>query len=176
MINPIDITYNDEVGFLADPKRNWEDWIKKLLLLAKDKINKKNNLEMSITFVNETRSNEINKKYRAKDRPTDVISFAIEDGEDQIDWAAFSSQGLEISEDIGDLFMCPSVIARHSKEYGTGWEREFGYTLVHGFLHLNGFDHIKPAEAKNMFKIQGEILEKYGLPLYPDQLDEGRGK
>ncbi len=174
-MNPIDITFNDEVGFLDDKTRDWKKWISDLLLLAKNDIAKKNNLEMSINFVDEEKSNEINKKYRDKDRPTDVISFAIEDGEDLLDYSTFEDDP-EFSEDIGDLFMCPSVIMRHSKDYGTGWDREFGYTLVHGFLHLNGYDHIKPDEAKVMFKIQGKVLEEYGLPLYPDQLDEGRGK
>ena len=173
-MDSIDITFNDEVGFLDNEKRDWQKWITNLLLLAKKEINKKNNLEMSINFINEKRSNEINKKYRGKDRPTDVISFAIEDGGDQIDFSVFDDP--EFIEDIGDLFMCPSVIMRHSKEYGTGWDRELGYTLVHGFLHLNGYDHIEPNEAKTMFKIQGKVLEDYGLPLYPDQLDEGRGK
>lgn len=173
-MDSIDITFNDEVGFLENEKRDWQKWITNLLLLAKKEINKKNNLEMSINFIDEKRSNEINKKYRGKNRPTDVISFAIEDGGDQIDFSVFDDP--EFIEDIGDLFMCPSVIMRHSKEYGTGWDREFGYTLVHGFLHLNGYDHIEPNEAKTMFKIQGKVLEDYGLPLYPDQLDEGRGK
>ena len=173
-MDSIDITFNDEVGFLENEKRDWQKWITNLLLLAKKEINKKNNLEMSINFIDEKRSNEINKKYRGKKRPTDVISFAIEDGGDQIDFSVFDDP--EFIEDIGDLFMCPSVIMQHSKEYGTGWDREFGYTLVHGFLHLNGYDHIEPNEAKTMFKIQGKVLEDYGLPLYPDQLDEGRGK
>ena len=173
-MDSIDITFNDEVGFLDNEKRDWQKWITNLLLLAKKEINKKNNLEMSINFIDEKRSNEINKKYRGKNRPTDVISFAIEDGADQIDFSVFDDP--DFIEDIGDLFMCPSVIMRHSKEYGTGWDREFGYTLVHGFLHLNGYDHIEPDEAKTMFKIQGKVLEDYGLPLYPDQLDEGRGK
>ena len=173
-MDSIDITFNDEVGFLDNEKRDWQKWITNLLLLAKKEINKKNNLEMSINFIDEKRSNEINIKYRGKNRPTDVISFAIEDGADQIDFSVFDDP--EFIEDIGDLFMCPSVIMRHSKEYGTGWDREFGYTLVHGFLHLNGYDHIEPNEAKTMFKIQGKVLEDYGLPLYPDQLDEGRGK
>ncbi|MDF7668288.1 rRNA maturation RNase YbeY [Lactobacillus sp. ESL0703] len=171
----IEITYNDEVGFLENADRDWQDWIAKLLLLAKKAIAKENNLAMSINFVDEERSHAINKQYREKDRPTDVISFAIEDGEDDLNLAAFTADP-DFQEDIGDLFMCPSVIKRHSKEYGTGWDREFGYTLVHGFLHLNGYDHIKPDEAKEMFGIQGKVLEEYGLPLYPDQLDEGRGK
>lgn len=174
-MSAIDITYNDEVQFLQNTEFDWSKWISKLLLLAKKEIAKKNNLEMSISFVDENRSQEINQKYRNKNRPTDVISFAIEDGDDQIDLAAFAADS-NFCEDIGDLIMCPSVIKRHSEEYGTGWQREFGYTLVHGFLHLNGYDHIKPAEAKVMFSIQGKVLEDYGLPLYPDQLDEGRGK
>lgn len=120
-MDPIDITYNDEVGFLDDKKRDWQDWIMKLLLLAKKEIGKDNNLEMSINFVDEDRSHEINLKYRDKDRPTDVISFAIEDGEDSIDLAAFEDDP-DFQEDIGDLFMCPSVIKRHSKEYGTGFD------------------------------------------------------
>lgn len=174
-MTPIDITYNDEIGFLDNQEIDWKKWIFDLLILAKKEINQKSNLEMSINFVDETRSQTINKEYREKDRPTDVISFAIEDGDDSIDFLAFG-QDPDFQEDIGDLFMCPSVIQRHSKEYGTGWKREFGYTLVHGFLHLNGFDHIDSEEAKTMFRIQGKILEEYGLPLYPEQLDEGRGK
>ena len=58
MITPIDITYNDEVGFLKDSNENWEDWISKLLLLAKKEIDKDTNLEMSINFVDEERSPE----------------------------------------------------------------------------------------------------------------------
>ena len=61
-MDPIDITYNDEVGFLDDEKRDWKTWIMKLLLLAKKEIGKDNNLEMSINFVNEDRSHEINLK------------------------------------------------------------------------------------------------------------------
>ncbi len=174
-MEPIDITYNDEVDFLKDDRRDWQKWIMKLLLLAKKEIGKKNNLGMSINFVDEDHSQEINKKYRDKDRPTDVISFAIEDGDEDFDIAAFEDDP-DFQEDIGDLFMCPGVIKRHSVEYGTGFDREFGYTIVHGFLHLNGYDHIKPDEAKKMFGIQGKVLKDYGLPLYSDQLDKGRGK
>ncbi|CCI85606.1 hypothetical protein FC52_GL000229 [Lactobacillus pasteurii DSM 23907 = CRBIP 24.76] len=174
-MNPIEITYNDEVGFLDDKSRDWKTWIENLLLMAKKEIGKDNNLEMSINFVDEAESQRINSTYRDKDRPTDVISFAIEDGEDGLDFSDFISDP-DFQEDIGDLFMCPSVIRRHSVEYETGFDREFGYTIVHGFLHLNGYDHIEPAEAKEMFGIQGKVLEEYGLPLYPDQLDVGRGK
>lgn len=108
-----------------------------------------------------------------KDRPTDVISFAIEDGLDEDFMAAFNDDP-DFVEDIGDLFLCPEVIKRHSVEYETGFNREFGYTLVHGYLHLNGFDHIEDDEAKVMFGIQGKVLREYGLPLHPDQENHGK--
>lgn len=168
----VDISFNDETDFLD---AQWQEWIHNLLLLAQKEIQKQNKQSLSINFVSEQKSHAINRKYRQKDRPTDVISFAIEDGNEKLDLADFIADP-NFEEDIGDLFMCIDVIKRHSQEYETGFKREFGYTLVHGFLHLNGYDHIKKDEAQRMFAIQGKILEDYGLPLYPDQLDIGRGK
>ena len=86
-MDAIDITYNDETNFLADTSRDWRKWIMDLLLMAKKEIGKENNLEMSINFVDEDKSHQINRDYRDKDRPTDVISFAIEDGEEGVDLA-----------------------------------------------------------------------------------------
>lgn len=170
----IDITYRDQVSFLADQQHNWQNWIEKLLLLAKREIKKENRVALSLNFVDRAQSQAINRKYRDKNRPTDVISFAIEDNND-VDLSLIKKEP-DFEEDLGDLFLCPSVIKAHSVVYGTGFHREFGYTLVHGFLHLNGYDHIQPREAKKMFKIQGQVLKDYGLPLRFDQLDVGRGK
>lgn len=167
----LNISFNDETDFLKHSDRDWRIWIEKLLLLAKKRINKTNALEMSINFVSPDRIHEINKKYRGKDRATDVISFAIEDGDEQLDLSAFE-QDPDFVEDIGDLFICPEVVKAHAKEYETGFNREFGYTCVHGFLHLNGYDHIKPEEAKVMFGIQGEVLADYGLPLHHRKISE----
>lgn len=82
----IDVSYSDQVGFLTKGDRDWEDWIMQLLLMAKKEIGKDNAQEMSINFVDEDRSQAINRDYRDKDRPTDVISFAIEDGDDGLFW------------------------------------------------------------------------------------------
>ena len=73
----IDVSYQDDVGFLEKEGRDLEKWIMDLLLLAKKEIGKDNAQEMSINFVDEDRSQAINRDYRDKDRPTDVISFAI---------------------------------------------------------------------------------------------------
>ncbi|MDO4912277.1 MAG: rRNA maturation RNase YbeY [Lactobacillus sp.] len=168
----LQISYQDKTDFLDEARKKW---IEDLLLLAKKEIGKENAQELSMNFVDSEESQKINRDYRDKDRPTDVISFAIGDGDDGLDLAEFIDEP-DFVEDLGDLFFCIDVIKRHSVEYGTGFDREFGYTVVHGYLHLNGYDHIEPDEAKEMFGIQGKVLEDYGLPLYKDQLDEGRGK
>lgn len=156
----IDITFNDEIDFLTDA--NWQTWIEQLLDLAYTRISKTNKLEMSINFVSNDEIKKINREYRDKDRVTDVISFAIEDGGFDIDMSDFLDDP-DFVEDIGDLFIAPKVVEEHGKEYGHGFKREFGYTLVHGFLHLNGYDHIDPGEEKEMIGLQNQILDEYGL-------------
>ena len=161
-MNNLDISFNDEVNFLDNDDKDWIPWITNLLLSAKKEINKENAQEMSINFVSSEKIHEINKKYRGKDRSTDVISFAIEDGLDEDFMSAFNDDP-DFVEDIGDLFLCPEVIKRHSVEYETGFNREFGYTLVHGYLHLNGFDHIEDDEAEEMESLETEIMQGLGF-------------
>ena len=170
----LEISFNDEVGFLNTRNRDWEDWIAKLLYSAKAAINKENPQEISISFVDSERIHEINKKYRGKDRPTDVISFAIEDDDEMQVMEQFLNEDPDFVEDIGDLFICPEVVEKQSIDYETGFDREIGYTLVHGYLHLNGYDHIEDQEAEEMFSIQGKVLKEYGLPLYPSQETHGK--
>ena len=161
-MDQLDISFNDEIGFLEDKSRDWQRWILNLLLSAKKAINKDNEQEISINFVSSDRIHEINKKYRGKDRPTDVISFAIEDGEEN-DLMAQFLEDPNFVEDIGDLFICIDVVKKQAVDYETGFDREFGYTLVHGYLHLNGYDHEQPEDEKKMFTLQREILDQYGL-------------
>ncbi|UQS81531.1 rRNA maturation RNase YbeY [Bombilactobacillus folatiphilus] len=119
--------------------------------------------EASMTFCTSEVIHQINLEYRNVDRPTDVISFAIEDGDDD----GISSQALAeefgIPRNIGDLFICPAVVQKQAQEYGHSFDREFGYTVVHGLLHLSGLDHIQDDEAEQMFGLQREILADFGL-------------
>ncbi|QNQ80383.1 rRNA maturation RNase YbeY [Lactobacillus sp. PV034] len=171
-MDQLDISFNDEINFLEDSNRDWVKWITDLLLSAKEAIHKENAQEISINFVSPEEIHKINKDYRGKDRPTDVISFAIEDDEDNLMAQFFDDP--DFVEDIGDLFICIDVVKKQAVDYETGFEREFGYTLVHGYLHLNGFDHIEDDEAEEMFSIQGKILREYGLPLRANQETHGK--
>lgn len=113
--------------------------------------------EMSITIVDDEEIRRINREYRNTDRVTDVISFAIEDDDD--DFAGFEG----IPENIGDIFVAPGKVREQAVDYGHSFDREFGYTIVHGFLHLNGYDHIKPEDEAIMIPLQEKILSAFGL-------------
>lgn len=122
------------------------------------------NTEMSVTLVNNDEIHRINKKYRGVDRATDVISFAIEDSADD-DFPIIMDESLKesIPENIGDIFVSVDKVAEQADYLGHSFQRELGFLVVHGFLHLNGYDHMKKADADVMFPLQKEILNKYGL-------------
>lgn len=134
--------------------------VRDLIEMAAEQLNVAADTEMSITFVSPAEIQTVNEKYRKVNRPTDVISFAIEDEDDGI---SDLEADLGIPRNIGDLIIAPEVAQEHAKDYGHSYHRELGYTVVHGFLHLNGYDHIKPEDEKVMIGLQEEILERYGL-------------
>ena len=115
--------------------------------------------EVSITFVDNERIHEINKEYRQKDAPTDVISFAMEEmGEGEIE-----IKGSDEPAVLGDIIISIDRMREQADEYGHSNERELGFLAIHGFLHLLGYDHMNEEDEKVMFSRQKELLEQYGL-------------
>ncbi|KZN96283.1 MAG: rRNA maturation RNase YbeY [Bacillaceae bacterium] len=115
--------------------------------------------EVSITFVTNKDIQEINRDYRGKDQPTDVISFALEEtGEDEVE-----IQGADLPPHLGDIIISIEKAKEQAEEYGHSFMRELGFLSVHGFLHLLGYDHMTKEEEEKMFSRQKEILEKFGL-------------
>ncbi|TPR17474.1 rRNA maturation RNase YbeY [Apilactobacillus timberlakei] len=123
----------------------------------------KENTEMSVTFVNNDKIKDINKEYRGVDRATDVISFAIEDGDDDFPLIMDDEMANEIPENIGDIFVSIDKVAEQAEFLNHSYERELGFLVVHGFLHLNGYDHMKPEDEAVMFPLQRKIMDSYGL-------------
>ena len=141
----------------------------KLLDFAAQKIGK-DDKEMAVTFVTNERSHELNLLYRQTDRPTDVISLEYKPEEaivfdDSIlaDDPDLADLMTEFDSYIGDLFISIDKAKEQAQEYGHSFEREMGFLAVHGFLHINGYDHYTPEEEKEMFNLQEEILKAYGL-------------
>jgi len=149
----------DETGKVYD---NHIQLIQSVLQVAADYLDLEEDAEMSVTLVGNEAIREINRQYRNKDSATDVISFAIEDEMD--DELPLNIKGIEgIPRELGDIFISIERAEEQAQDYGHTFERELGFLAVHGFLHLNGYDHMTPEDEKEMFGLQNEILKGYGL-------------
>ena len=149
------IDFSDHTELVKD---EWYEQIEKLLNFAKQEEQINEDAELSITFVDKSEIQEINKMYRDKDKVTDVISFALEEDEPDIDMSEFN-----IPRVLGDIIICTDVAQEQSESYGHSFERELGFLALHGFLHLLGYAHMNEEDEKEMFGRQDAILNAYGL-------------
>lgn len=134
--------------------------IKRLLQHAAQQETIDKTAELSVTFVNNERIQQINAEYRNIDRPTDVISFALEDEvEGELEIVHSPDQPVL----LGDIIISIEKAKEQADEYNHSFMRELGFLAVHGFLHLLGYDHMDEDEEKEMFERQDSILESYGL-------------
>jgi len=111
---------------------------------------KVNNSIFSIIFVDDDEIHKINRNYRNVDRITDVISFAFEDSEDL---------RYNVVRTLGDIYVCIPQMKRQAKDYGHSEKRELSFLVVHGLLHLLGYDHMNEEDEKVMFALQEMILD-----------------
>ena len=130
------------------------DEIKELDAYTKYLINyMKIDASFSVIIVDNNKIHEINKEYRGIDRPTDVISFALEEDENY-----------EVKERLlGDIYISIDKVFEQAKEYNHSVKRELFFLVTHGFLHLLGYDHMKKEDAEIMFPLQEKILNEYGV-------------
>ncbi|MDG3132145.1 rRNA maturation RNase YbeY [Streptococcus suis] len=156
----------DETGQVS---AQMQEDIKALLQFAADKIGQQQK-EMAVTFVDNARVHEVNLEYRGIDRPTDVVSLEykpesdiIVGEEDLLEHPELAELMEDFDAYIGELYISIDKAREQAKEYGHSYEREMGFLAVHGFLHINGYDHYTPEEEKEMFQLQEEILTAYGL-------------
>lgn len=150
------------IDFLDETKEITEEQIEeleKLLNFAAQNQNVEAGTEVSLSFVTNERIWEINREYRDKDAPTDVISFAMEElGEGEIELI-----GENMPRVLGDIIISVQRTKEQAEEFGHSFMRELGFLSVHGFLHLLGYDHMTEEDEKEMFTLQKDILDQYGL-------------
>ncbi|AHZ16662.1 rRNA maturation RNase YbeY [Bacillus velezensis] len=133
--------------------------VEKLLQFAAEKEGVQDQAEVSVTIVTNEEIREINRDYRGKDTPTDVISFALEEeGEDEVEIV-----GADMPLVLGDIIISADRTKEQAEEYGHSFMRELGFLAVHGFLHLLGYDHMTKEEEEEMFSKQKDLLDEYGL-------------
>lgn len=106
--------------------------------------------EVTVRIVDEEESHQLNHEYRGKDKPTNVLSFPFE-----------APPGIEIDL-LGDLIICRQVVEREAKEQGKPLMAHWAHMVVHGSLHLLGYDHIEDDEAEEMESLETEIMQGMG--------------
>ncbi|MCT4552101.1 MAG: rRNA maturation RNase YbeY [Alphaproteobacteria bacterium] len=102
--------------------------------------------EVSILLTNDSEIHKLNKDFRGKDKPTNVLSFETED-----------------DEMLGDIVVSIDTVLKEVKEQGKEFKNHFVHLIVHGFLHLLGYDHLDDSEADEMEGLEIEIMESMGL-------------
>ena len=107
--------------------------------------------EVTIRIVDETESQQLNFDYREKDKPTNVLSFPFQ-----------CPPGIELPL-LGDLVICAQVVAREAQEQQKNLQAHWAHMVVHGSLHLLGFDHINDADAEEMEAEEIQILQELGF-------------
>mgnify|MGYP000679714227 CR=1 FL=1 len=112
--------------------------------------------EVSVTFTDNEGIHALNREYRNVDRPTDVLSFPLSDGED------YDTDGDAVL--LGDIVISLERAQTQAEEYGHSFEREVAFLTVHSMLHLLGYDHeTSPEDERDMFARQDEILISAGM-------------
>ena len=135
------------------------EMLEQLLREAAASENVPDGTEVGVSFVDNERIRLMNRDYRGKDAPTDVLSFALEEeGEGEVDII-----GADMPLVLGDIVISIPKAKEQAAEYGHSFMRELGFLAVHGFLHLLGYDHETEEEERVMFAKQEEILTRFGL-------------
>ena len=105
-------------------------------------LKEKSDKNISIAFVDSEEIKHINKQYRQQDKPTDVLSFVGE------------------KDFLGEIIICPKQIAKQAEELGNSFEYELFFILVHGFLHLLGWEDKTPEQRQTMIEYGKELMKK----------------
>ena len=116
--------------------------------------------EVSISFVNNQEMRKLNKEYRNIDKETDVLSFPLAEFiEEELNTEDEGAEYIEEEIALGDIVISMEKAAEQSEEYGHSFKRELAFLLVHGMLHLLGYDHDEEASEGEIFDKQEEILK-----------------
>lgn len=118
--------------------------------------------ELYIELVSNEQSQELNRDYRGKDKPTNVLSFPGVEPDDLPDAFKFSAQGGP-PVILGDLIIADAVVTAEAAEQRKRVENHLTHLVVHGVLHLLGYDHINDSDAEEMETLETEILASMGI-------------
>ncbi|AJI75045.1 putative rRNA maturation factor YbeY [Francisella philomiragia subsp. philomiragia ATCC 25015] len=131
-----------------------QDLLEKCFALVADKHNI-SQAEVNLSIVSNQEIQQINKQFRHKDKPTNIISFEFE-----------KPEGLpeDIADNFwGDIVIAPEVLKKEAKEQNKNLDDHWQHIFIHGLLHLLGYDHIDDIEAEEMENLEIELLAELGI-------------
>jgi len=128
-----------------------KDFLKKIVKEILKKENKKG--VISVILVNSRRIWQLNKKYRRENKKTDVLSFPVAPKE-KIFFPVVGAKKIE--KELGEIIICPQEVKKNSKIFGLGFEKELKRVLIHGVLHLLGYNHEKSKREAEIMRIKEE--------------------
>lgn len=148
----VDILYDDRQEKMQISEENIEA-IKKTVITCLETEGMDGSFEVSVSFVTNEEIRELNRQYRDVDSETDVLSFPLDDEDDDI-----SMDGDVVL--LGDIVLSTEKIIEQAKEFGHSLEREMLYLVAHSTLHLLGYDHMDDDEKSEMRQREKEIMKK----------------
>lgn len=137
----------------------YEESFNNIAVFTLKKLNIECEIILSLSIVDNSYIHELNKEYRKIDRPTDVISFAFLDGEEDRSML-LKSKSIVC---LGDIYISFEKAEEQAKEYSHSIDREMCFLFTHGLLHLLGYDHMESNDEKIMFELQDEILKELNI-------------
>ena len=147
----IDIT--DQTGELEEGQLTL---LKEVLLFSSKQEKLHHKVELSVSIVSNDEKKELNRTYRDKNEPTDVLSF-------QMDHIEQSDPDLDLPIMMGDIIISIDKVREQKERYNHSFERELVFLAIHGFLHLLGYTHDTKEDERVMFQKQDNILEAFKL-------------
>lgn len=130
--------------------------IQSFVLFCAEEENVPKNIELSILFVEDSFIQQLNQQYREIDEPTDVLSFPQQENNQ---WKDLDIPAIP----LGDIIISVDHAKKQATSYGHTFAREIAFLVVHGFLHLLGYDHMTAADEAKMFARQKKLLKEFGL-------------
>jgi probable rRNA maturation factor len=163
--------------FAADEQSEREVDIVRFAALARavlDAEGVREDVEVSLLFVDEPTIAELRERFLGEEGPTDVLAFPIDDepevgGRSPDEGGTGPGGGLPSDESdmptlLGDVVVCPTVAAKNAQVHGVGFDDEVALLVVHGLLHLLGMDHGEDEEAETMERRERELLTRFFGP------------
>ncbi len=144
VILDLQLACEDAAGLPDEPA--FTRWLTAVLPLFREQA------EVTVRVVDEAESHALNLTYRGKDKPTNVLSFPFE-----------APPQVELPL-LGDLVICRQVVEQEAAEQNVALDAHWAHMVVHGCLHLLGYDHILDEEAEEMEALEAEIMQSMGYP------------